>query len=349
MLRAELEGTPWGGALHVALEAPRGTCLALAGPSGAGKSTVLRMLAGLDRPAAGRIACGGELWLDTAAALHLAPERRRCGMVFQDQALFGHMSAWRNVAYAMGDRPRGERREAALTLLRRMGMADRAGARPAELSGGERQRVALARALARRPRVLLLDEPLGGLDPRRRWEAAATLAATLRELDAPAVLVTHDFEEAAQLADRVAVLESGRIVQQGSASELAAAPVSGFVADFTGAVVLSGVADGARIALEGGGTVVAAERHHGPVAVALHPWEIALHRAGAPASGSERNRLAARVTAVTRVGDRVRVGLDAGQPLTAEVTRESCDALGLADGVAVTAVFKAAAIRVVPR
>src|SRR5207248_2599263 len=149
----------------VALQVQPGAPLALAGPSGAGKTTVLRVIAGLARPRAGRVDCG-ETWLDTARGIDLPPERRGCGFVFQHHALFPHLSAWRNVAYA-ADRGR------ALELLDRFGIAHRADARPHELSGGERQRVALARAMAARPRALLLDEPFGALDPRTRAHAAA--------------------------------------------------------------------------------------------------------------------------------------------------------------------------------
>src|SRR5205085_11519459 len=181
MLRVEADG--------VGFEVAAGAPLALAGPSGAGKTTVLRVIAGLSRPRAGRVECN-DVWLDTARGVDVPPERRGCGLVFQDQALFPHLSAWRNVAYA-SDRDR------ALELLERFGIAHRADARPHELSGGERQRVALARAMAARPRVLLLDEPFGALDPRTRAHAARELASFLAELDIPAVVVTHDFAEAA--------------------------------------------------------------------------------------------------------------------------------------------------------
>ena len=170
------------------------------------------------------------------------PELRGCGYVFQDYALFGHMQVWQNVAYGLRGMSRGERRRRADELLERFGIAALASARPATLSGGERQRVALARALAPAPRALLLDEPLSALDARTRASASRELAAVLREASVPALLVTHDFTEAAVLGDRVAVIDGGRIVQEGTAGELAAAPASAFVADFTGAVVLTGVA-----------------------------------------------------------------------------------------------------------
>ncbi len=258
MLRAELAGTVGDFDLEVSLRVDAGRCLALAGPSGAGKSTILRLIAGAATPLRGRILCGEQVWLDTERRVDAPPELRRCGYVFQDYALFPHLCAWRNVAYGLGDLPRSRRRARALELLERLGLGDRAEARPATLSGGERQRVALARALARRGDVLLLDEPLSALDARARAGAARTVAEILRESEAPAILVTHDFADAALLGDEVAVIDRGRIAQQGSASNLAAAPGSAFVADFTGAVVLTGIArpgaDGlTTVALDGGG------------------------------------------------------------------------------------------------
>src|SRR5919199_4321660 len=203
--------------LDVALHVAPGECLALAGPSGAGKTSVLRVIAGLRRPDAGRVTCGDVVWLDPAAGVDLAPERRRVGYVFQEHALFAHLPAWRNVAYGLRGLPRARRRERAHELLERFGLGHVADARPRTLSGGERQRVALARALALEPAALLLDEPLSALDARTRARAARSLAAALREVAVPAVLVTHDFAEAALLGETIGVLDGGRIVQHGTA------------------------------------------------------------------------------------------------------------------------------------
>jgi len=339
--------------LDVSLRVAPGECLALAGPSGAGKTSVLRVAAGLLRPAHGRVACGDDVWLHTARGIDMPPERRRCGYLFQEYALFGHLSAWRNVAYALHETPRGEREHRARELLDRFGLSGRAGARPATLSGGERQRVALARALARRPAALLLDEPLSALDARTRASAARELAGVIRNAGVPVVLVTHDFTEAALLGDRVAVMDGGRVLQEDTASALAAAPASAFVADFTGAVVLTGEArrsaDGVTVvALDGGGEVAALEGEPGRVAVSVYPWEIALARPGGAAHDSARNHLAVEVLSVTTVGTRVRVGLAAPQPLTAELSEASMRELGLARGGRAVASFKAAATRVLP-
>jgi len=340
--------------LDVGLTAADGRCLALAGPSGAGKTSILRIVAGLSRPERGRVTCGDETWLDTERGIHVAPERRRCGYVFQEYALFPHLRAWQNVAYPMREVPRGERRARALELLERFGLGDLAEARPPTLSGGERQRVALARALARRPRVLLLDEPLSALDSRTRASAARALGAVLRESDFPTVLVTHDFREAALLGDEVGVIDEGRVIQQGTAGELAAAPASAFVADFAGAVVLTGVAEEAgggltRVTLDEGGAVTSTDPGRGPVAASVYPWEITIDRGVPETASSARNHLAVEVVSVTTVGNRVRVGLQGGQPMTAEISAAAVEELGLEPGARVTATWKAAATRIVAR
>src|SRR5215213_3199054 len=180
----------------IQIEVAPGSCLAIAGPSGAGKTTLLRAIAGLT-DAHGRIDCGGETWLDSAAGLDVPAERRRVGFVFQDYALFPHMTALANVEFAGSG---------GAALLERLGIdAATAARKPPSLSGGERQRVALARALARHPAALLLDEPLAALDRRTRAHAARELKGVLRDVSVPAMLVTHDFDEAAALGDEVAI------------------------------------------------------------------------------------------------------------------------------------------------
>lgn len=353
-LRVEADARFGDFRLDVALEAGEGRCLALAGPSGAGKSTVLRVIAGLRRPQRGRVICGDDTWLDTERGIDLPPDRRGCGYLFQDYALFEHLTAAHNVAFGLRGLSRRERRHRGEELLDRFGMSGRAHARPHSLSGGERQRVALARALARDPRVLLLDEPLSALDARTRAGATRELSRVLSEAGVPTVLVTHDFAEAAVLGDDVAVIDGGRVVQRGTAGDLAARPASAFVADFTGAVVLTGVAHPAGgditvVDLDGGGRISSTDRAEGPVAASLYPWEIVIEAADTPATGSARNRLAAEVVSRTSVGGRVRLGLAAGQPLVAEVTEAATVDLDLRPGARVAATWKATATRLVPR
>ncbi len=305
------------------------------GPSGAGKSTLLRLIAGLLRPAAGRVEVDGAVWF--GPGVDLPPERRGVGFVFQDYALFPHLSVRGNVAFGAA--------QPVEPLLERLGIAHLAGARPGSLSGGERQRVALARALATDPRLLLLDEPLSALDPATRGAVAGELASVLREAGVPALVVTHSFEEAVSLTDRVAVIERGRISQQGPAEELLEAPATPFVAEFAGLNHLPGTAHGGLIELDRGGAVRSATSGTGPVSVLIAPWEItlALHP---PQQESALNHLAGVVERVVVLGSRARV-VAAG--ITAEVTPESVDRLGLRPGLPVVAVWKATSTRVVPR
>jgi molybdate transport system ATP-binding protein len=338
--------------LGVELSAAAGERLALAGPSGAGKTTALRIVAGLARPAAGRVALGDEVWLDNAAGIEVPAERRRCGVVFQDYALFPVLSAWRNVAYGMNG-PRRERRRRAVELLERFGIGALADAVPASLSGGERQRVALARALASEPRALLLYEPLAALDPGSRRDSLRELHALLAELSIPLLLVTHSYDEAALLAERIAVIDRGRIVQSGEPAEISTRPQSPFVADFAGAAVLRGEASRepgglTLVRLRGGGELRSTDPASGPVAVSVFPWEISLQPPGAESEDSMLNRLPGQVASLTPVGNRVRVGLTTPQPLGTEVTARSAEAMALRPGSHVIAAWKATATRLIP-
>jgi molybdate transport system ATP-binding protein len=338
--------------LDVAVAVEAGRCLALAGPSGAGKTTLLRVVAGLARPAVGRVAIGEEVWFDPSSGREVPAEERRCGFVFQDYALFPRLSAWRNVAYGMKG-SRSERRRRAIELLDRFGIASLADASPTALSGGERQRVALARALAAEPRVLLLDEPLSALDPGGRRDALRQLHALLGELSIPVLLVTHSYDEAALLADRIAVVDRGRVVQAGEPARVSAAPASPFVADFAGAAVLHGEATRepgglTLVRLRGGGEVRSTDAASGAVAASVFPWEISLQPPPGRDGDSMLNRLGGEVTSLTPVGNRVRVGIATPQPLSIEVTALSAEAMGLRPGAPVLAAWKATATRLIP-
>jgi ABC-type sulfate/molybdate transport systems ATPase subunit len=246
--------------------------VALIGPSGAGKTSLLRAVAGLERPRSGRIALGQELWYDAERRIHLSPERRRVGYLPQDYGLFPHLDVAANVRFA-GKRDRPD-------LLERVGISHLGGARPHQLSGGERQRAALARALAREPRVLLLDEPFGALDAITRRQVRDQLAHLLTMLRLPSLVVTHSFDDAAVLAERIAVIDSGRLVQLARARDLLRAPATAMVAELTGANVLEGVAtpgpSGSTVRLAGGGELTSSTPANGPVQIVVQPWELEL-------------------------------------------------------------------------
>ena len=256
--------------------------IVLVGPSGSGKTSLLRTVAGLERPEAGHISLGDEVWFEAERKVHVGAERRHVGYLPQDYGLFPHLTVAGNVRFA-GKRDRPD-------LLERFGVGHLARARPQQLSGGERQRVALARALARRPRVLLLDEPFGALDTITRGQVRDELAGLLASLALPTLLVTHAFEDAASLADRVAVIEGGRLVQIATAAELIRSPANVMVAQLTGANVLEGVATPARsgsmVRLGGSGELASAVRAEGPVQIAVYPWELELTD---PATGTLRD------------------------------------------------------------
>jgi ABC-type sulfate/molybdate transport systems ATPase subunit len=307
--------------------------VALVGPSGAGKTTVLRAIAGLRRPDRGRIALGERAWFDRDAGVNLPPERRSVGLVFQEYALFPHMTVRANVAFGGGGRRVDE-------LLERLRISELAGERPGGLSGGERQRVALARALARDPQVLLLDEPLAALDAHTRAVVRGELQDVLATLALPTLIVTHDFRDAAALSGRVGVIVDGRLRQAGSPAELVRRPADAFVASFTGGNLLTGRGDGGtEIALDGGGVVRAAGPATGRVGVAVYPWEVGV-ALEAPADGL--NALPGAVHGIAPEGGRVR--LRVGE-VVAE--RPAEEVAGLRPGVTAWATFAPAAVRVV--
>jgi molybdate transport system ATP-binding protein len=218
-------------ALDVEFAVAPGEILALVGPSGSGKSTTLRAIAGLYTPSGGRVACHGSVWLDRDAGILVPPRQRRAGMVFQSYALFPHLTAVENVIEALGDIRPDQRQAQARVLLKRMhldGLEDR---RPAQLSGGQQQRVAVARALARRPDVLLLDEPFSAVDRVTRRRLRRELIELRRELSMPVILVTHDLDDVVRLADRMCVLNGGKILQTGTVEEVMARPASPLIAE----------------------------------------------------------------------------------------------------------------------
>ena len=272
------------------LDARRGELLALLGPSGCGKTTTLRLIAGFEEPDSGRIEVGGRVVADLGPGRRRCdpPERRRVGMVFQDYALFPHLSVARNVSFGLPRGGRGESDRRVASALSAVGMAGMGERMPDQLSGGQQQRVALARALAPNPDLILLDEPFSNLDAELRAAVREEVREILRGAGATAVLVTHDQEEALSLADRVAVMWGGAIVQAGPPEELYHRPVSRAVGAFVGdAQFLPGEANGRRVATVLGDLPVHGQAT-GAVEVMLRPEALRLAPAQGPATGNGR-------------------------------------------------------------
>jgi len=338
------------GTLELAVDLTVGEeIVAILGPNGAGKTTLLRILAGLEAIDAGHVTVDGTAWDDAAAGVFVPPERRPVGMVFQDYLLFPFLTARENVAFSLRSRGVAKRdaRARADAWLARVNLADRATAKPRELSGGQAQRVALARALVSEPRLLLLDEPLAALDAGARIDIRRELRRHLADAPGARLIVTHDAVDASVLADRVVVLEGGRVAQEGTITEIARHPRSEYVADLVGLNFFRGTARDGTVALGGGGEVVVADHTAtGDVYVTFHPRAVSLSLR-AP-DGSARNRWAGIVTDVDTLADRVRVGVSGAVPLAAEVTPEAASELELAPGRNVVASVKATEVRVYP-
>jgi len=329
--------------LDVTLTAAPGELVVLVGPNGAGKTTLLRTYAGLQPIDAGRIELDGEVLDDPAAALFVPARRRAVGVVFQDRLLFDRMSVVENVAFGL--RSRGARRAAALRVARewlaRLGLDELADLRPPQLSGGQAQRVALGRALAFEPRLLLLDEPFTALDATTRVEVRRDLRQHLAALDTPRIIVTHDAVEAITLADRIVVIEAGRITQAGTPEDIRLRPRSRYVADLIGLNLLRGTLRDGVIELAAGQSVSVADDRAfvGPVTATIHPRAITLS-ADRP-KGSARNVWPATVEDLDDEGDRIRVRVGGAVPLAAEITPSARAELALQPGSRVWVSFKA--------
>ncbi|HZU74791.1 MAG TPA: ABC transporter ATP-binding protein [Acidimicrobiales bacterium] len=334
--------------LRLALEVANGTALALVGPNGAGKTTLLRALAGLVRLGAGRVAIDGIVVEDPSKGVRLAPEERRLGVVFQEPRLFDHLSALDNVAFGLRARGvrRGEARTTASAWLERVGLPEVARLRPRQLSGGQAQRVALARALATQPALLLLDEPLAAVDASARAELRHLLRQELARYTGCRIVVTHDPIEAAALAERLVVIEDGRVSQQGPLAEVTARPRSSWVADMVGLNLFPGQAKGTTVRLDAGALVTTATALEGPVFVAFRPNAVTLHRRRP--EGSARNVWGGAVAELNPVGDRARVRVKGELALVAEVTAGAVAELALADHGPVWASVKATDMEVYP-
>jgi molybdate transport system ATP-binding protein len=338
------------GSLHldVEIEVASGELVVLLGPNGAGKTTLLRALAGLVPLDGGRVGLDGAVLDDVDARVRVPTERRPIGFVFQDYLLFPHLSALENVAFGLRARgvPKAAARRRAAAWLERVGLAEHARSRPRGLSGGQAQRVALARAMVADPRLLLLDEPLAALDAATRGEVRRDLRRHLASFDGTRLLVTHDPLEAMTMADRLVVLEHGRVTQTGTAAEVSGRPRSRYVAELVGVNLYRGKALGTTVELDGGGTLVAADEHYGEVFAAVHPHAVALHRR--EPEGTPRNVWSGTAENLEVVGDRVRVRVGGQVPVVAEVTPAAASELGLADAGRVWASVKATEVRVYP-
>ncbi|MFN8179755.1 MAG: ABC transporter ATP-binding protein [bacterium] len=320
---------------------PRET-VALVGVNGSGKTTCLHLIAGLLRPGRAKITLGERILCDTGAGVDVPPEKRGVGLLFQDGALFPHLSVEANVRY-------GARRKAsAREWLGRLGIADLAAERVGHLSGGQRQRVGLARALASEPATLLLDEPLSPLDVKTRAAVRRELREFLASVEMPTVVVTHDPVDAFAFGQRVVVMEEGRVTQVGTRDELLRGPRSAFVAALAGLNLIRArleAGSGLRLARAG-----ALELHvltgapAGDVFVSFRPSDVALSLVRP--EGSPQNVFAAAVRDVVPLADRVRVVLDAGEALLADVTREATASLGVTPGRSLWATVKATAMDV---
>jgi molybdate transport system ATP-binding protein len=318
--------------LDAKLLVPAGTVLALLGPNGAGKSTALRVIAGLLPASAGHVRVGERTWEDRASGVRLATEQRSIGVVFQDYLLFPTMNARDNVAFGL--RAKGLEKPAARDIangwLARVGLLEQAGQRPAQLSGGQAQRVALARALATTPEVLLLDEPLAALDAGTRMSVRGDLRRHLGEFDGATVLVTHDPLDALILADQVAVIEGGAVVQTGTPQEITRNPRTRYVAQLVGLNLFEGRADGTAVRLAAGAELTTAEAHDGEVFVVARPSSISVHR-DVP-HGSPRNVWAGTIATIEQHGDLVRLFVAGPPDVVVDVTTAAMAELRLGVG-----------------
>jgi molybdate transport system ATP-binding protein len=334
--------------LDVTLEVDETAVVAVVGPNGAGKTTLVRALAGLLPIERGRITIDGTVVEDPAAGIRVAPERRGVAVVFQEHRLFPNLSAVENVAFGLRatGTPKAEARAKAASWLERVGLEEFRQSRPSELSGGQQQRVALARALATEPAVLLLDEPLAAVDATARAELRRVVRDELLRYAGARLVITHDPVEAAALADRLVVIEDGRITQEGPLVDVTARPRSPWVATMVGLNLLQGVATGTSVRFLNGAQVATATAREGPAFVAIRPNAITLHRH--QPEGSARNVWPGEASDLNLVADRARVRVIGAVPLIAEVTAASVAELHLAEGGPVWASVKATDVDTYP-
>jgi molybdate transport system ATP-binding protein len=328
----------------------------LFGPSGSGKTTMLRCLAGLEDPEEGTIQFDGEVWFDSGIKGIVPPQKRNIGFVPQDHALFPHLSVATNIGYGLHGQGAAEKKSRVGEIVRWLGLDGLETRLPSELSSGQQQRVALARAVARKPRLLLLDEPLSALDTPTRQRLRGELRSQLVQSGIPTIVVTHDRLEAMALGDQLVVVDQGRMLQTGPVADvfnhpadLAAAAIVGTETVLLGRVIR--VSDGlATVTVNGLElTALAEDLDSGASAVHLciRAEDVILLRNGG-AQASARNRLSATVLALAPEGPMIRIELDCGFPLKALLTRQACAELALKPGASMVALIKAPHIHLIP-
>ncbi|MEX2292576.1 MAG: ABC transporter ATP-binding protein [Acidimicrobiales bacterium] len=335
--------------LDVELEVGPDETVAVLGPNGAGKTTLLRAISGLRPLTSGVVRLDGRVLDEPTSRTWVPPEDRSVGVVFQDLLLFPFLNVTDNVAFGLeaAGLGRAAARTASTTWLERFGLGDRAKDSVRDLSGGESQRVAVARALAPVPRALLLDEPLSSLDADVRATVRRQLRGHLAQHSGPCIVVTHDPLDAAILADRVVVLEAGRITAAGSLSDLVARPRTAWAAELAGTNLLPATAIGQRLVTADGGELISADvPDPGPALVAIRPASVTLHLTHP--EGSARNVWPAIVAEVEGFGDRFRIRVEGSVALVAEVTAGAVDELGLVPGRDVWASVKATDVSAYP-
>jgi molybdate transport system ATP-binding protein len=357
LLAAHIDRTfKTGARIHASLQIdPTSRVTVLFGPSGAGKTTILRAIAGLERLTAGRIVFKGRVWADTSQGIHLPPQDRPVGYLFQDYALFPHLDVRENIGFGIRDLAGEDRARRVQQVAQNFQVEDLLERKPAELSGGQQQRVALARALARNPELLLLDEPLSALDGPTRDSLRGKLGHLLKTLDAPAIVVTHDWMDALSLGDRLVVMSRGGVLQTGAPQDVFARPQHAEVAAAVGmeTVVAGSVKErqaGSLILRAGRADLVAVDPQDGQndyfVCIRGDNVTIETQRAG---QSSARNHLPGVVREVTPAGSLWRVTVDVGCEVVALLTRPAVEDMNLRPGAEVFAVFKASAVHLIAR
>ena len=347
-LRAQVGARVGDLQLDARVDAESREVVVLLGPNGAGKTSLLRALAGLLPLSGGRIVLEESVLEDVGRNVRVPAQRRRIGFVFQDSLLFPHLTVLENVAFGVRARGHGraQARRIASGWLDRLGIAHRSGVRARVLSGGEAQRVALARALATQPRMLLLDEPFASLDVGARAELRRDLRRHLGSFEGVQLMVTHDPVEALVMADRIIVLEEGKVLQEGSPEQLRTRPRSAYVAQLVGLNLYRARATAEGLRLPSGATLIASGEHRGEVFATVHPRAVSLYRSRP--DGSPRNVWRGAIEAIDREGDRVRLQIGGEIPTVAEITTRALHDLDVQSGDLVWVSLKATEIDVYP-